>query len=391
MVTKKEFFTFVQQNTRRYEQVIYAPTYPEHEENFNGYASLPEPHPERQYFEHFINFFCPADELNKILLKALFASPLYYEAEEKRPLWIIDSISGAGVGKTTIAEQVAQLYCTRPMITNKQELSRNFEELTKKLLSTTGRSARVILIDNVIGKFDCDRLSDLVTQSFVSGKPAYGHGEETRPNNLTYIITANSATIGNDIAIRSIPIHMKAPEGGYQSDWLRNMKEYRDQYRWHIFADMLAIIKDNKSFGLERSFLRFPRFEELIIQPFCGDVSEYYDIAKMIQHQKDENNLDKDNASEFEDRIKEGLRENSIPEDWQVFISNTVLKEWYKEVFDKQSYCVQNLSNWFKQGFFKHIKSCPNVRKENKRGLLWNCDSGREAVQTLMKTKTGKY
>ena len=388
-MNKKEFFVYITQKTKEYNQVIYAPTFPEHESNFRGYPDLPEPDEEHKYFNHWVDFFNPVDDLNKLLLKALFASPLYYEPEEKRPLWIIDSVSGAGVGKTTVAEQVAQLYRTKPMITNKQELTKNFEELTKKLLSTSGRNARVVLIDNVIGKFDCDRLSDLVTQSYVSGKPAYGHGEETRPNNLTYIITANSATIGNDISIRSIPIHFKAPKGGYNPKWLKDVIYYRETYRYHIFADMLDIIKNNETFPeLEnKSFIRFPRFEKLILQPFCGDLSEYYDLVKMIQAQKDENNLDKENAAEFEDRVKQGLRELNRYEEEPSFISRKVLKAWFNDIFDGKTYPIQAIDNWYKQGFFTYIQTGTNKRYNNERGLFFCCDNARDCKYFAVKVE----
>ena len=391
-ISKKEFYSYMYQKSRQFDQVIYAPTYPEHPNNFKGYPDLPAADPEHEYFNHWINFFCPIDDLNRILLKALFASPLYYEAEEKRPLWILDSIAGAGVGKTTIAEQVAQLYRTRPMITNKQELSRNFEELTKKLLSTTGRSARVVLVDNVIGKFDCDRLSDLITQSYVSGKPAYGHGEETRPNNLTYILTSNSAAIGNDIASRSITIHFTKPPGGYNPNWLKDMIHYRETYRYHIFADMLDIIKNNEPFEAleDKSFIRFPRFERLILQPFCGDLSEYYDVVKMIQAQKDENNIDKENAAEFEDRVKQGVREAGIGDFENIFISRKVLKVWYNDIFDGKTYPIQSIDNWFKQGFFIDIKTETNKRKDNERGLCLNIDNPGLCDRQILKVNVNK-
>ena len=142
-----------------------------------------------------MRFFNPANEASRVLLRALFAAPIYYRYGVRRPCWILDSEAGPGVGKTTIAELLGTLYCCSPIKTSKQELKFDHKELLKRVVSSEGRSSRILLVDNVTGVFDDAHFADMVTGFGISGKAPYGRGEETRPNNLTYIITSNSANM----------------------------------------------------------------------------------------------------------------------------------------------------------------------------------------------------
>lgn len=389
-VNKKEFFGGIVQAAKRYEEISYAPTYPDRDDIYNAYPALPEPHPDRKYLYDFVSFFNPDNRSYQILLCALIAAPLYYRREIPRPLWIIDSKTGAGAGKTTLAEQVARLYNNEEIQTNKYELNNRFESFTGRVLSASGRSARVILLDNITGDFECERLSDLVTHSSISGKSPYARGEENRPNNLTYIITANSATVDPDIAIRSYYIHLKHASGGYSSAWKSKVINYREKYRYHIIADIIDTLKSNEPFECEPC-TRFPEFEKEIVQAFCGDLGEYSELVKTIKEVQAEINVGQEHAEMIEDAFESELIQLNADPKQCYFIRMDVTKKWFKKILPEwrinPSHYLKNLA---RQGLFKNIDSTI-FRKQNKRGILWGSDSqnGFLIVEILSGGKVG--
>lgn len=376
--SKNEFFSALYQAAQRYEEISYAPVWPDRQDAYPAYPQLPKPDPEHLHLNGLLEFFNPASVEDQVLLFTLFAAPLYYESGISRPCWVIDSEGtddnpgGAGAGKTTLAELVSLLYGTAPIRTNIYELQRKWDEVTKRVISASGRQKRVFLLDNVTGTFHCPEFADLVTAGSISGRPAYGAGEETRPNNLTYVLTANSATIDNDTAIRAYYIMLrKAP---YINGWKEKVIRYVKDHRFEIIAEIMDKITNHKPFELPPQ-TRFPEFETKILQPFCCDEDQYNHVLRLVNEKRDSANVEKDIAARVEDCIERELVRSKLNPTESYFILSEVIEHWIEKAIPNEikGQKIGYLKTLAKAGFTEKIdgktfryRDCP------RRGFMWN-------------------
>lgn len=377
--TKEELFEGLLAAARRYEAISSVPDWPLREDVYYSCGKLPPPDPEHSRFYHVIDRFTPAAPEYRVILMALFAAPLFYIPGVPRPLWIIDAIDGAGSGKTTIVDAMALLYDGTPISTSEAELKRSYVELVKRIVSSEGRRSRILLLDNITGSFSCPELADLATKVAISGRPAYGKGEEVRPNNLTCIITANSANVDNDLASRAF--YMMVGKPGYSANWRRDTFGYIAEHRMEILADLIDLLEKHRQFDLP-PMTRCPEFETMVLQAFCRDTDEYSNVVKLIAQNKAETNVEDDRAKQIEEVLRYHLIEvQSVPrinpDTDRVFIRSEVLETWLKRenAFEGDRNIVQTIRNLANVGLLpvidKKVRRYP--WKGNQRsGVLWD-------------------
>ena len=362
-VGKDELYEGLIQTAIRYESISQVPDYPRRNDVYYAYREKVRPSKDNECFYRLMDFFHPANVASKILMRSLFAAPIYYRFGVRRPCWIIDSESGPGVGKSTIAELLGTLYRCAPIKTNKHELKFDFKELLKRVVSSEGRSSRILLVDNVTGMFDDPNFAAMVTDFGISGKPPYGRGEETRPNNLTYIITANSANINNDIASRSFGIMLAKPT--YNANWTRDVMEYIEQNRYTIFGDIIDIISRERS--TIKPITRIPEFEQEILWPMCNSVDDYTAAIAGITAQREEANVEEELARQCGEIISLKLRDifvSCVPEEMVVFVRYEIVDMWLEDL--KPVIKMQDVRNFAKIGLIKEIDK--EIRRYPKSG-----------------------
>lgn len=386
-ITKEEFYEGLYSDARRYEAISYVPDFPHRPDVYYAHQPIPRPDADRKYFDKLISFFCPANDEYKILIKAFFAAPLFYVYGLPKPSWIIDSQDGAGTGKTTLVEQCAALYNTEPIKTHKSEIKQNFGEIMKRVVSSAGRMKRIFLVDNVSGNFVCPEYADMVTARSLSGKAPYGRGEETRPNNLVYVITANSATVDNDISDRSYYIFVKRQQ--LSGAWKTELNAFIDTYRYNIIADIIAYLEGHEPFEDMPPSTRFPEFETRVLQAFCGDKSEYNDVIKQLFDAKAASNIEEEEAGQIIDSLQSNLI--NVGCDYAsdtVFIRSQVAERWLMEEFPafRGSNIMQKTRNLAKLGMIPQIDSkihiWPHHGTGRRRGIMWNF-SKEKPVKTI--------
>lgn len=379
-VSKEELYEGILAEAKRYEAISQVPNWPNRSDVYYAHQQLPEPDPEHKFFEGFVNFFNPANDLYRVMLKTFITAPLFYRDDISRPLWIIDSEDGAGTGKTTIVNLVAKLYNCTPISTSATELKRNFGELIKRVVSSEGRQSRILMLDNITGMFSCPELADMVTQPRISGRPSYGRGEEVRPNNLTYVITANSANVDNDLASRAYYIMTRAPR--FTATWGTDVLNYVEQFRFHILADIIDILSSHKPFLLPPT-TRCPEFETTILQAHCKDSNEYCDVVKLLIEDKAETNSEEELARQIEENIKYNLLEvkaNPLinPLKDKCFIRSEIVSKWISEagIVSSQSAVLQTVRNLAKTGHLlmidRKVRRYPHNGESRRSGVLWN-------------------
>lgn len=351
LTSREELFSALRLQGKRYESISKVPDWPTRDDTYYVHPELPMPTPGHAAFNGLIDFFAPAGPEYKTLLKALFCAPLFYRHGIARPMWVIDSEDGAGTGKTTIAETVAELYMSSPMQVRPGDFARGMEAIVGRLVSSTGRQCRVFLLDNVTGNFHSECLSGMITQSSISGKPPYGRGEESRPNNLTYIITANSASLDNDLTIRSFFVFVKRTK--YSTIWKTNLIEYVAANRLKIFSDMIDILSVDSEIQPQT---RFPDFEKAILYPHCANDSEYENIIELLCTVSSASNSDVELAARVRAEIESHL-DRVGARGQSVFLESALVGKWTATLFQGKSNGVQIIRNLAKNGMLPEVNA----------------------------------
>lgn len=375
-VPKEEYYEAVRAAARRYESVSSTPDWPQRDDVYYSHGPLPQPSPELEDLEKFLSFFLPATPADRALIRALACAPIFYEHGQGRPVFILDS-ERPGSGKSTLATVIAELYGHDAVEVKTRDFARDMQEVTKRLVSANGRQARVLLIDNITGTFRSEELSALITMPSITGRPSYGHGEESRPNNLTYIITANNATIDNDLSIRSFFITLACPEQ-YSATWNTELRGFIRARRLNIFADIFQLLSSHVPFPDVRPTTRFPAFEQHILQPCCATFEVYSDVIKHIAQGRADANIDEEYGSTLNEAFRHNLVELGIhPDRESTFIRSPVADLWVKKAvpelrFSNTTHTLRSLS---KSGHLSRIhpnvKIFPHRGTDRRRGLLW--------------------
>lgn len=372
-VTKPELFRATMDEAMTYEAISKVPDWPRRNDVYYTYPELPNPNPDAAAFETLVDFFTPASPGYRTLLKALIAAPIWYCTNIPRPAWVIDSDDGAGVGKTTLVEMVATLYNGQPIRTNRNDLARKFDELNKRLVSSEGRKQRILLVDNVVGTFHSAELADLITSMSISGRAPYGRGEETRPNNLTYMITSNSASMDNDLSDRCYFVHVKRPKRS--STWKSSVNAYIERNRMQIFSDIMHTLETADPLECDPA-TRFPEFEEAILRGVCRSYEEYESAINALVESRQASNTEEENARTIEDEFSSRLIDcNRRPGSEMIFIRTEVVRKWMDEILPDIPVPVQYIRNLAKNNLTPRFASRPDRFPNNgparRRGIMW--------------------
>lgn len=361
LVTKDEFFHALMRNTIAYEKISEVPNYPMRPDVYYTFRDAMKPSSEHAALKEFMSFFNPEDEASLVLMMTMLAGMMYYKPGIQRPCWIIDSKGGQAAGKTTFAELACYLYKCSPIKTNVQELNHDAKELNKRLVSVTGRNSMMLLVDNVRGVFDNSYFADLVTGFNISGKAPYGVGEESRPNDLTYVITSNSANIGNDTASRSFIFFVAQPKKR-EGDWKARVLRYIDRRRYDILGDIYDILANGVP--VPENFVaktRVPEFEAEVLYKVCGSQERYDRVIEYVLSCRNEANVDEERAVIAVETIKDGIKKvtEKDADNLCVFIRSAVINYWMRNINEKVD--VQDLRNMVNTGKISCI--APSVKR----------------------------
>ena len=369
---RDELFYALMHSTRRYEKISAVPSFPDSADTYCTFGEIPPPSANLRTFFGFLDFFCPATPEHKTLIAAAILAPMFYIPSIPRPCWVIDAQDGASTGKTTLVESIATLYGSAIISTNQRQLRDKFDELIKRLVSADGRRRRFLLCDNVNGVFNSDRMSELITSSSINGLAPYGEGEESRPNDITYFITANSSQLNHDMSTRSFAIVLKMPES--RDGWAERLNAYMKANQRQIIADIHYILSaQSKRPFTWKTRTRFPDFERFVLAAVCTDETHYNAVCECIRSEAENTDVEGERGAFIAEVITENLRKLDIQAEYiTCFIRTEVIEKW----FDPKRTSVSDIRNLAKQGFIrqfdKDIRRFPaHSCKERRSGLLW--------------------
>ena len=404
-VTKTEFYSALKSEATAYSAISFTPDYPRRDDVFYTHPEMPDPSPGHKALEKFVDFFTPVDDINRSLLTAFIMAPIYFKPLVARPLWIIDSPNGQGSGKSMIAEMVALLYGEnvlegKPIDVSIYDLERNFQEVVKRIISTRGRNSRILRLDNVTGTLHSSNLAMLVTTGSISGRASYGRGEESRPNNLTYVVTVNGATVDTDIASRAYYIMVSKPK--MNPHWTSDVINYIQRNRMQIFADIIDIITKHEIYDIPPA-TRMPQFETAILQAACGSPEQYQRVIAFLSTKKEETNTDEELARRIEEEISQHIvstaplpgRSVINPTSERIFIRSHVLEAWFKDAsYMDKKHPSEIIRNMAKTGMLPQVD--PNLLRwphhdrgalKRRSGILWNYRSDCEDTRVIALSK----
>lgn len=375
-VSKGELYFGLLRVARRFEKTSDVPDFPRRDDVYYTFRDELKPTPNHEALAKFLSFFCPEGPADAALLSAFVAAPLYFRRGVQRPCWIFDSHVGRGVGKTTIVNCVANLYGCSPICTSRNELEHDVQELLKRIVSTSGRNSRVVLLDNVRGTFDDPQWSDLVTAPSISGRAPYGHGEESRPNDLTFAITSNSANIGSDVESRSFIVFLRRPDAAATGGWGGEVARYIGESRLAILGDVYDILSTAEPPPGLKTYTRVPDFEREVVFPMCGSAEAFDAAMEHMMAMRKNANVDMERALNIVDEVRDQLKKTITgfnPDTGIAFIRSDVMNHWVKSMkMDMQD--VWNMVNSRQiEIFHREIKAFPSYTHHplHRRGIMY--------------------
>lgn len=375
-----------------------SPNWPEREGVYYTFRELPKPDPQAARLNEFLEFFSPATAGDKILLRALVASPMYHRPRQDRPLWVIDAEHGQGTGKTKLVEFIAYLYggdddhAGYPLMVDHNQINNEtqLDRITRGLLSESGRRKKIMLLDNVDCYFKSPALSTMITQSSVSGLAPYGRGVETRPMDLTVIITSNSAEMDRDLIHRSMFVHLSKPENPIP-DWTKKLSKFVRDHRLQILADIMGILERGPTFDAGKTATRFEGWERDVMIPMVGDMESYSLAIKTNFARHQGADADADDADvireAFVARIA-GMGHNPKPEYGAYWLTSAVIQKWATDAIEgfggrNGRAATRVIRNMVKAGLIPELSTeidlYPRRGDGRKRGAMWNIEAYRES------------
>ena len=210
--TKREFFAYLEDNASpSYRSAESLPHVPPMQDVFYIPCRLPAvDHSDLTTpLWELVSRFNPETEEDRMLMLAALMTPGWGGPAGTRPAFLFTSTHGMGVGKSATASVLADIWGGSIGI----GASEDWDQVKKRLLSDDALGKRICIIDNLKGKLSGGDIEGAITAKELDGWKPY-HGQASRPNFLTWYLTANSPSLSRDLANRSIIIRLGAQKHG---------------------------------------------------------------------------------------------------------------------------------------------------------------------------------
>lgn len=391
-VSREELFAALYNTAQPYQMISGVPHWPLRDDVYYTYGKMPAAQAGR--LDGFLDLFSFATDEDRALYRVFLATLIYYRPKVDRPIWIFDSDDGQGSGKTKAAEYAALLVggddpdCGEPLWVDYKQLENDqaVQVVTKRLLSASGRKKRVFLLDNVEGYFRSPALATLVTQGSISGMAPYGHGEETRPNDIVYVVTCNSATLSRDILSRSMIIRMKRAQST-STRWNDSVEGYIRKYRMEIVAEIVDLLQAGLAYELVPA-TRFATWEMDVMGPVLQDPISLDAVWKHSERAKLDSDADSEEADIIAETVAHKVGDYVQHQDEKVvWVQSTLLAQWCAEAihgFGGQfgRNVRHKLRNMCKVGILPRLKFYEGASKfRYVRGAAWVGDKAPSAAK----------
>jgi hypothetical protein len=152
-----------------------------------------------------------------------------------RPMFVFASDYGQGSGKTETAKAIGRLWGGGTAL----DYEDNWQNISKRIMSSDDWLSRVFLFDNIKGKFGGSAIESAVTAEFLTGHKMFV-GTVKRPNDATFFLTFNLPEMTRDLAQRSIIIKIGKPQAGDFIEWA---SIFVNEHRLQLISDLLQLLR----------------------------------------------------------------------------------------------------------------------------------------------------
>lgn len=233
-VTKTEFFKWVKDNIEPcYDSVAELPHVPPRQGLY--YLPIELPDPTGSCLQEFISRLNPATDIDRQLMIAAMMTPGWGGPPGARPVFVFSSDYGQGSGKTETAKAIGRIWGGASTL----DYEDNWQNISKRIMSSDDWLSRVFLFDNVKGKFGGAAIEAAVTSENLTGHKMFV-GTVKRPNDATFIVTFNLPEMSRDLAERAVVIKLGPPKAGDFVEW---SQDFIRENKLQLIADLLDLLK----------------------------------------------------------------------------------------------------------------------------------------------------
>jgi len=255
--------------------------------------------------ERLLSELNPDTEDDRKLMLASMLTPGWGGAPGTRPGFSFESPHGRGSGKTSTAQLVADIWGGYIGIGAKEP----WEQVLKRLLGDDGLGKRLTLIDNVRGKLGSAELEGVITAKEIDGWRPY-HGQYSRPNYLTHLLSANSPQYSHDMAQRLVSIKVGPRRHG--SAFVQWSIDFLRDNRAQLVSDLMAILAGPACCSISPSNRdRFQGWQDGVLTRIEGGD----ELARLIIDRRGGMDADEEDGEEIESAIRKYIRGKGLDPD----------------------------------------------------------------------------
>lgn len=360
-LTKGEFLEYLRGSPPRvYESVEVLPHHPEVPSSWYVPCALPDDG--GAALAELVKRLNAETDIDRVLCLAAILTGAWGGPCGARPAILFTSAHGRGVGKTSTAMIVADVWGLSIQFNAKDD----WDKTMGRMLSPQAMNGRAVLIDNVKGRIDSDKLDALLTSPTIEGHRMYV-GHTTRPNRLLTLITANQPRLSADLSARAVVIRIGAArwsDAGF-AGWAG---DHMARHRPAIVASCLSILKAAEAAGGGGDGLapenrdRWVRWQTGPLAAACWAVSEGGPLAGVfggdgaptlnqcaaeVMRRRGDVDDDAASAEDLAEEIQKAIRlAGKNPETDSVHISHPVMAKILHASDTGEDMGVRQISSW---------------------------------------------
>lgn len=247
-VGKSEFFDRLNNApAERFDSIEILPNHPRLPRTFYLTPALTKIDQTCPRFREFCGMFNPASNIDGLLIQAALLTPMWGGSPGTRPAFIFSSEHGRGAGKTATAQAIAQVYGGAVEAGQQKQ---GPDAISKALVSPEGLTKRVVIWDNLKGRQDYSAIESMITAPTIQEHRLYT-GHVSRPNHITWLLTANTTEASKDLAQRCVVINIGKQQ--HERDFVGDIRSFLDQHREELIAEIMFILQGNPTWSLPPS------------------------------------------------------------------------------------------------------------------------------------------
>jgi hypothetical protein len=370
-----DFFEALRQTLPHYKSWSLFPKWPER----TSHLAIKKVAPAKTgSLSRLVDYFCPSRDVDRIFIKALFATVGWSNGAGLRPLFVIagtgeDHDSDQGTGKSKLVHMLERLWGRGASIPQGMGPDRIIA-----LLQSLGQSnVPIIKLDNIRDFASNPILEAYITDEEISGYKLH-HGFGSIKNDFTWVATGNSPHFNRDLANRTVLIKLARPKNPLP-EWQETVERFIDDNREAILADVGHILTSS-SVVVEtaKDVARWGPWLSAVLNKLDPDAHKFMSMGQTELAASEDHLIFKDHLENYVSRYYRAYKSNvTVDSDKDcVFLSNNVIFDIYAKVAGRaarNSRTFVVINNLAKKIGLTRLKNSVRIEGHGKiRGYLLN-------------------